>query len=278
MFGQTEIYVFGDDGKAMRYGETGEELLGKTRIWEVLEERHLPPYRPSYVPTHVPDNQIETYTGFKPKRIHVGFPEREAALNEIFDLMYAGTLSRNEKVLLASTFDNVVVEKCFLPRVIEALRTFTDEHNENLLAQADLLEKALNDTDVWGIAWNQSSMHSDRWDTYVPCQKGEHPDWSEDVANENGTCYVREPYNMNRDNLHWDMATALADLPVSDNEVKYRVAYAIFPLRAMYYGYITLPKELDMNQVELEIEKEFRKKGFRIQQVTALEKNNKRAD
>ena len=267
MFGQTEIYVFGDDGNARLYGETGSEMLGKTRVWEVLEERHLPPYRPSFVPSDVPGNQVESYVGFKPKRIHAGQPEREKALNEIFDLIYSGKLSRNERVVLVSTFDNVVVEQSFLPRVIEALRTFTDEHNENLVAQASLLEKALNDPEIWGIAWNQSSMHSDRWDSYIPYKKGEHDDWDEEYANDEGICHFREPYNMNRDNVHWDIATTLADLPVSDNEVKYRVTYGIFPLRAVYYGYITLSKELDMKQVELEIEKEFHKKGFRIQQV-----------
>lgn len=271
MFGQTEIYVFGDDGNAKWYGETGQEMLGKTRIWEVLEERYLPQFRPSFVPDHIKDSQLENYLGFKPKRIHAGHPNREQALNEIFDLIYSGKLNRNERVVLASTFDNVVVEKKFLPRVIEALRTFTDEHNENLLAQADLLEKALDDQEIWGISWNQSSMHSDRWDSYVPYKKGEHPEWNDDDANEAGICHFREPYNMNRDNIHWDMVTALADLPVGDNEVKYRVEYEIVPLRAIYYSYITLPKEMDREQVEAEIKKEFHHPGFRIRQVTALE-------
>lgn len=270
MFGSTEIFAFGDDGNARRYGETGQEMLGKTRIWEVLEERYLPLYRPSFVPDHIEASQLEDYMGFKPKRIHASHTDRDKALNEIFDLIYSGKLTRNERVVLMSTFDNVVVEKSFLPRVIEALRTFTDKHNENLLAQADLLKKALNDPEIWGIAWNQSSMHSDRWDSYVPYQKGEHPDWNEADANEQGVVHFREPYNMNRDNVHWDMVTALADLPVTDNEVKYRVEYAIFPLRAIYYGYITLPKEMDMKQVELEIHKEFQKQGFRIRKVEEL--------
>lgn len=271
MFGNTEILVFGDDGYAKPYGIAGEELLGKTRIWEVLEERYLPPYRPPYIPEHIKDSQVESYLDYKPKRIHAGFPHRETALNEIFELLYSGKLSRNERVVLASTFDNVVVEKSFLPRVIEALRTFTDEHNENLLAQADLLEKAMNDDKVWGVAWNQSTMHSDRWDTYVPYQKGEHLEWREEEANEEGICHFREPYNLNRDNVHWDMAVALNELPLSEDEVKYSVMYAIFPLRANYHRHIVLPKSLDKDQVEAEIRKEFHHPRFRLQHVKPME-------
>lgn len=249
MFGQTEIFAFGQDGKAKRYGETGQEMLGKTRIWEVLEERYLPPYRYPYISADIPESELMDY--HKPKRIHASNGYREVALQGIFDLCYSEKLSRNEKVMLLSTFDNIVVTKEFLPRVIEALRTFTDEHNENFLEQANLLEKAFKDPEVCAVAWNQSSMHSDRWDTYVAYKQGEHPNWNANETNENGVYHVREPYDLNRDTRHWLMEDFLNEEVRNDNEKMYRVEYEIFPLRAIYHKNLVVQDEEDVRKAFL---------------------------
>jgi hypothetical protein len=267
MFGDTEIYAFGQDGKAKLYGTTGQEMLGKTRIWEVLELRHLPPYRYSHIPADVPDSKVEEYAGHKPRRILASHGQRSKALMEIFDLASSEKMSRDEKVVLVSTFSDVVVKKEFLPRLINALRTFTDEHNENLLKQADLLEQAFNDPDVWSVAWNQSSMVSDQWDTYNPYKDGEHSNWNEYDADENGVCFIREPYDLTKGSRHWEMADYLNDLPITVNEMKFEVEYGIRPLRAIYRHEIIVHNS---ESVDMAFAKEKSHNGMNIRSIRTL--------
>lgn len=55
----TEIYGFDKAGNAYFKDEVKNSHRGAIAVWSYLEEKYLPPYRPSYVPVHIPDSMVE---------------------------------------------------------------------------------------------------------------------------------------------------------------------------------------------------------------------------
>ncbi len=55
----TEIFGFDKEGNAFGQADVNNAWRGAMAIWRILEERYLPPHRPSYLPKHIPDNMAE---------------------------------------------------------------------------------------------------------------------------------------------------------------------------------------------------------------------------
>ena len=45
----TEIYAFDKAGLPRLYGEVRNSWRGARAVWNIMEERHLPPFVPGYV-------------------------------------------------------------------------------------------------------------------------------------------------------------------------------------------------------------------------------------
>ena len=105
----TEIYGFDKEGNAYFQGEVKNAWRGAMAVWSILEEKYLPAYRPSFVPAHVPDSMIEQFLGYKPTRCSAAFDDN--AMKSIWQLVNDKRLKECERIVLASTFDYVIIKK-----------------------------------------------------------------------------------------------------------------------------------------------------------------------
>jgi len=99
-------------------------------------------------------------------------------------------LSQMERAVLGSTFDKVMVKRENLPKFVGHLREFAQkydaENSSSLLEQASAIEKLLEMTDTYAIAWTQTSVAGDVW-------------WVWDDDDEDFNRY----YDYTRDEGHW---------------------------------------------------------------------------
>lgn len=149
----TEIVGFNKEGDAYSQADIHNAFRGAMAIWRAMEEKYLTVGRFS--------------------RCVMG---NEKDMREIWDLTGSDKVSENDKICLASTFDNVVVKKKDFQKVITAFREFDAE--TSLKEQADVLEEMLADEDCIAVAWNQTSVNENTWlsgggydeekDEYIP--------------------------------------------------------------------------------------------------------------
>ncbi|NCC05985.1 MAG: hypothetical protein EOM37_18535 [Proteobacteria bacterium] len=156
----TTIYTFDADGNAEEYADISNSWRGAMAIWNVLEQKHLPQFRPKYVPAHIPDSDIERFCGFKPKRTGSDISD----MQKIWDLVESENVSLAEKICLATTFDNMVVRANEIDRVIESFRSFQGKTSLN--EQADILERIKKEGKYIAVAWRQTSVCESPWVVY----------------------------------------------------------------------------------------------------------------
>jgi len=144
----TEMFYFGEKGEANSLAECSNAWRGAMAVWRTLEQKYLPP------------GEKNIFTG-EPMSRTSSF-ENEDAIQEIWDLIKDDKVSFEDKIVMGTTFDFVIIKKENLPRVIEAFRNF-DKINKcttSLDEQANALEKAHQDPNCTGVAWNQTSVCS----------------------------------------------------------------------------------------------------------------------
>ena len=187
----TEIYAVNKNGDVEEYEDIQNAWRGAMAVWNILEERYLPPFRPSFLPDFVPDEKIEEHLGYKPRRcIGIDKEAMKEAMKEIWKLASNENVSEVDTIILCTTFDDVIVKKENIEKVINAFKEF--EGDTSLKEQATILEKILEDDECIGVAWNQTSVNADTWDIY----------------NEDDECL---PYNINNNDEHWFLFSDLED-------------------------------------------------------------------
>lgn len=158
----TEIFGFDKIGNAYKAGEVKNAYRGVVAIWRILEEKYLPPYRPSYVPEWVSDDEVENFLHYKPSRCLVIMEEN--AVQEIWNLVDNKNVSEIDKICLLTTFDRCLVKKENLEKVIRAFNEFEGE--TSLKEQALILQEMLKDENCIAVGWNQTSVNSSIWGNY----------------------------------------------------------------------------------------------------------------
>jgi hypothetical protein len=179
----TEIYSFGKDGNAYSYEDVKNAFRGAMAVWGFLEEKYLSDYRPSFVPVNIPDSKIEQYLHYKPTRVSSASDDN--AMKEIWALFRDERLLKEERIVLGTTFDNVLVKKENIQEVIDAFYKFEGE--TSLKEQADILKELINDGDTIAIGWNQTSV-CEGWTS-----KGLYDEENEETAT----------YNLFKQKDHW---------------------------------------------------------------------------
>lgn len=152
----TEIYAFGKDGNAHLAGEIHNAWRGGMAVWSIMELRHLPPLPPKY------GMECHRYS----TRPTAG---KENPMQEIWDLADNLAVPVQQRIVLFTTFDNCLVKKEDIHRVIEAFRSFEgDDHRgeTDLGEQADILEDIANDPEIIAVGWNQTSIVTKTWSNY----------------------------------------------------------------------------------------------------------------
>ena len=192
----TEIYGFDREGNAYHEADIRNAWRGAFSIWKILESRHLPPYVPDYlkdtvwyIPTMSAD-EIKARLGYTPTRLTpcMGDSHPEEA---IWNLQSNESVPMHERIVLGTTFDNVLVRKENLPEVIEAFRKFAGELLENetsIPEQIKVLERMLADDNCIAVGWNQTSVNADTWTT-----KGDYDEENDESI----------PYNCLTMDQHW---------------------------------------------------------------------------
>ena len=78
-------------------------------------------------------------------------------------------LSYNEKIVLLSTFDNVLIKRENFKKVIDAFNSFEGE--TSLKEQAKIIQDFNEDKDITAIGWNQTSVNCSPWISRDPVMK-----------------------------------------------------------------------------------------------------------
>jgi hypothetical protein len=177
----TEIFAFNKEGNAYMAGMARNSWRGAMMIWNIMEERHLPPYIPEYVkPCNwyhpgMTAEEIEAKNGFKPRRTAPTLGKGDNPAREIWALADNPEIPRHERIVLLTTFDDCLVKKEDIPRVVEALRAFEgDDHKgeTNLGEQADILQAIYDDhPEIIAVGWNQTSVTCENWGTFGGCDE-----------------------------------------------------------------------------------------------------------
>jgi hypothetical protein len=182
----TEIYGFDKEGNAYCEAEVKNAWRGAMAIWNTLEKKYLPKYRPSYVPSYISDDNVEGFLGYKPSRLTAMMDDK--AMKEVWGLANDSRLKDCERIALASTFDRVIIKRENMLRLISAFREFDGE--TSLKAQADLIEKMLNDENCMAVGFNQTSVNGDTWSNF-----GGYDDEKDEEI----------PYNIFTGDKHWEL-------------------------------------------------------------------------
>jgi len=178
----TEIFGFERNGDAVMLGEVRNSWRGAMAVWNYLDEKYLPPFIPDWA----------VMPGDAEKTFYRTADRSQYAVREIWALIDSGRLSKSEKIVLGTTFDNVVVMKKDFDMLLKAFREFGGE--TSLKEQADIIEQAIqSDDSIIAVAWNQTSVNSDTW-----CNHDYDAVKDEPV-----------PYNILKNNSHWDLFSEL---------------------------------------------------------------------
>lgn len=126
-----EIYAVNKEGDIHFYDEARNAWGGAMHIWTKLSEKY--------------GKSGSLITGF-----------------DTLWKMYGGdVISERDNLVLGSTFDKAICQKERLPELIKAMESFNDEYpTPTLQKEIEIMKDALNDEDVIGIAWCQTSVSS----------------------------------------------------------------------------------------------------------------------
>ena len=149
----TEIFGFDKEGNAYLAGEVKNAFRGAMAIWRILEEKYLPPIDNEYT------QALEKSFGIKYSRC-----SSEDTIQEVWALQNSDKLSIEEKIVLFSTFDKMLVKKEDIPKVINAFISFEGE--TSLKEQAEILQDLLESDNCIAVGWNENSVVIDNWVNY----------------------------------------------------------------------------------------------------------------
>lgn len=180
----TEIFKFNKVGDAESVAEIRNAHRGAMSIWIILEEKYLPSLPQPTWANHVTDDR--KYWSRTSSALFL--EEGDHPMAPIWKLFDDDRMSRKEKIVLGSTFDNVIVLKKNLKELVEAFESFEGE--TSLIEQANELKKLLNE-DIEAIGFNQTSVIGDTW-----TNKGGFDEETEEYL----------PYNiLKEEGQHWEL-------------------------------------------------------------------------
>lgn len=154
----TEMVYFTKDGFAHHGTDIQNAWRGAMAVWHFIEEKYLPPFKPSFVVPFSED--IESLLGYQPMRSNASVMEGEP-IREVWQLYHDERISKIDKIVLGTTFDRALVKKEDFPELIQSLRDF--EEDGSFKEQADVIERWLSNDDIIAVGWNQTSVTNNQW-------------------------------------------------------------------------------------------------------------------
>ena len=182
---EIQIYSLTKEKDMVLYAEVKNAFGGAILIWEILKTK---------------------YKEFLPS----GEDVFSKPYQELWSLVGKGIFSKSDEILIASTFDRVWIKKENLQEVAEIWNGFYRYHIEGLPIEpstkgvAQVLAKAATDPEVYGIAFNHTSVVSSFWSIFDEDKEG---------------C---QSYNFERNQGHWELYTCLSQ---KHSKIEPRVTY-----------------------------------------------------
>lgn len=119
-------------------------------------------------------------------------------LQPVWDLWKRLDVPLDYRIVMAFTFDNVMVRRENLVRLAEAMEAFAKRFGPGtLLEQAQVLQELAVDDTAYAVCWNQTSVNADTW-------------WVRDetLSEDEDEQYRR--YDISKDSGHWFLFDELA--------------------------------------------------------------------
>ena len=133
----TEIYAFKRNGEAYHVADVTNAWRGAMAVWNTMDKRYLP------------QDALGNLLGLN-------------RMEKVWKLADKKDIPTHERIVLFTTFDNCLVKKENLPKVIEAFYNF--DGDTSLPEQAGVLERILDNEEYIAVGWNQNSINGDTWD------------------------------------------------------------------------------------------------------------------
>lgn len=141
----TEIFKFNKEGNSESYADIKNSHRGCMAIWNILGNK---------------------YCGHGASIWDIN------QMKEIWNLADNVRVSFDERIVLCTTFDNCLIRKEDIPRVVAAFRNFEGETSLN--EQADVLEEIYKDEDCIAVGWHQNSISCEKWFEYNCLEQSDH--------------------------------------------------------------------------------------------------------
>ena len=94
------------------------------------------------------------------------------SMKQVWNLVNDEKVPMKERIVLCTTFDNCLIAKEDIPKVIEAFKAF--DGNTNLQEQADVLEDIYNDENCIAVGIHQNSSSCQQWYNYNCLKQNDH--------------------------------------------------------------------------------------------------------
>jgi len=126
----------------------------------------------------------------------------DRSLQPVWDLWKDPNVHESHRIVMASTFDRVMVRRENLDRLVLAYDAYADavEDPGHILEMAHALRELAQDEDCLAVCWQQTSVSEDLWIIPVTC-----PTCGQDMDES-------RPYDINLDNNHWFLFEAFDNL------------------------------------------------------------------
>jgi hypothetical protein len=129
-------------------------------VWTLLEKKYLPSMPKPYL--DMPDRYYSRFF-----YSCIDDDRGRTKQKEVWRLANSdSSLTDDERTVLISTYDRVVIKRADVPKLIVAYRNFNGAQT-SLSEQADVLAKMLDDpkcNDVIAVAFNQTSVNTALWE------------------------------------------------------------------------------------------------------------------
>lgn len=180
---RTNIHKVNKKGDVIKHIGISQSLLGALTIWRAMEEKYLPPYIPDWA-RNIADgrNHFRTFD-FK----------NTGAIQDLWDLPNTGDMEEGDKHVLLSTYDNCMVKRENIPRLIFSYMAFLWEQGadfkSNIDKQLEAIREIYEDEEYIAICRDQTSVFEQRY-TVIEDE-------------ETGEVIEERPYNIYKDSSHW---------------------------------------------------------------------------
>ncbi|KPJ72756.1 MAG: hypothetical protein AMS14_07180 [Planctomycetes bacterium DG_20] len=123
----------------------------------------------------------------------------EKSMQLVWDLWKCEDVPLDYRIVMAFTFDNVMVRRKNFVRLAEAMEAFAKRFGPGTLwEQAQMLRQLASDETVYAVCWNQTSVNADTW-------------WIRDQSLSDDEDEQYRMYDISKDKGHWFLFDELAE-------------------------------------------------------------------